>query len=729
MTSLFRTRQPFLQTNAWQNQAINALHYNTSQQGSVVPLIYGTVRQPINLLDFQNYRGPVGSKGKTGSLPVTGTQSRSAKGGSSKSGKKSSPNYSIDAMFAVGMGPMVGIGQVYSSAGIASFGSLPLNFYSGADGQAADTTFAGFGSIVGYSGTATVSGTPIDLGPSPVLPNIAVEAIGLEVGINTGSLTSDANPANAITDFLTNPRYGAGFPSANLDDLTTLTGMSFAEYCQAAPLLISVSLDGHQKAIEWLDSISKLCNSAMVFSGKLLQFIPFGDLTLNNNGAMWTPNLTPVYDLTDHHFLPWRQHELGREPSPGEDDPILVTRTNAADAYNWRSIEYTDRSNFYNSTTLTVNDQGLTDTYGLRIGDSIQGRAFCNVTSAQVSAQLTIQRDEYIRNTPYKIQIGWQYARLIPMDIITLTGRYADMYLDLQPVRILSIEEDDQGGLTVEAEEIQTGVSAPIPVPVPIELDGIASAQGLGPFALTTSGLTTTKTDDIIVIHVTMLQDNLIPHTSLDDIPRVDSIVSSSGLVINVRGGPYTFNDSLLGSNGPSPPCGLGAPCAGSVEVYWAHSTGILSGETFTVTFNPSGIAAGLVSVSAFANVNVSSPFDANPGLPAVHANMTNTDVGWPFVDNVSTNGNNTALVGSLSSWSPLGGGVENIELSGGIITNTQAIQVFVGIFTTMGTSWQLQPTRLSLSTVNFNCSGGRCSSSEPNWWFGVVDALKPRFP
>jgi hypothetical protein len=104
MGSLFRPRPSFLQLNAWQNSAINALHYNTSQQGSVIPLAYGTVRIPVNLVDFQDYKGPKGGKGKTGSLPVSGTQSRSGKGGSSKSGKKSNPNYSVDAIFAVCQG-------------------------------------------------------------------------------------------------------------------------------------------------------------------------------------------------------------------------------------------------------------------------------------------------------------------------------------------------------------------------------------------------------------------------------------------------------------------------------------------------------------------------------------------------------------------------------------------------------------------------------------------------
>ncbi len=633
MTGLFRTRQPFLQTNAWQNQALNALHYNTSQQGSVVPLVYGTVRQQINLLDFQDYKGPVGAKGKTGSLPITGTQSRSAKGGSSKSGKKSSPDYSLDVMFGLCQGPITGIGNVYTSAGIANFGSLPLNFYSGADGQAADTTFVRFGSIVGYSGTATVSATPLDLGPSPVLPNIAVEIIGLEVGINTGSFTSDANPANVITDFLTNSRYGVGFPSGNLSDLTTLTGTSFAEYCQATPLLISTSLDGHQKAIEWLDAIAKLCNTAMFFAGKLLYFVPFGDLSLNNNSATWTPNLVPEYSLTDYHFIPWRQHELGREPQPGEDDPLLVTRTNSADANNWKSIEYTDRDNFYNSTTLTVDDQGLIDAYGLRMGDSIQGRAFCSVIPAQVSVQLNIQRDAYIRNTPYKLQIGWQFARLTPMDIITLTGRHGDLYLNEQPVRILSIEEDDQGGLTIEAEEIQQGVSLPPVVPGPppnVIAYGASPSNYSANFLVRTADLTINSPypissgaakENAFIMMVETRDDILGPVA-----PVVSSITSIPPLTWQKR---TDFSGTTLPG-----------PVGSNMEIWWADCSSLASGTLVTPTVHFSGVAyLPQFIMQAVANVgNPASPWDTNASLP--HKVSGNSVP--PQISGVSTTKSNT---------------------------------------------------------------------------------------
>ena len=470
MTSLFRPRQSFLQSNAWQNQALNALHYNTSQQGSVVPLVYGTTRVQVNLIDLLNYMGPVGKKGKTGSLPTTGTSLTGKGGGSSKGkgGKKNVPDFSVDVMFGICQGPVQGPPlTIYSSSGVESWGGAGLNFYSGADGQAGDSVFSGLGHTVNYSGTEVISGTPMDLGHSPVIPNLSFEQPGMLVGTQTGGYGADANPGLIITDFLTNARYGAEFPPANLDTLTG--GNTYGEYCQAAQLLVSVEIDGHQKALEWVDALVKLTNSAMFFSGKLLKVVPYGDLALSSNGASWTPNLTPVYSLTDDDFIPWHAHQDESGPRPGEEDPILVTRKNPADSFNWYLIEYTDRSNFYNTTTLAVSDQGAIDQYSLRIADTIQGRAFCNQVSAQISAQLSLQRSQYIKNTPYRFKVGWRYVLVEPMDILLLTGRFGDQYLIEQPVRVTSIEEDENGDLTFEAEEIQVGTSPPPPSPgVPI---------------------------------------------------------------------------------------------------------------------------------------------------------------------------------------------------------------------------------------------------------------------
>jgi hypothetical protein len=72
-------------------------------------------------------------------------------------------------------------------------------------------------------------------------------------------------------------------------------------------------------------------------------------------------------------------------------------------------------------------------------------------TSAAIAAQLLLQRRAYIRNS-YKFKLGWRYALLEPMDIVLLTD--AALGLVNKAVRITAIEEDDNGELTITADEI-----------------------------------------------------------------------------------------------------------------------------------------------------------------------------------------------------------------------------------------------------------------------------------
>src|SRR6516162_867484 len=367
--SLFRTTTPFLQNNAWLRQSQNALRYNTSQVGSVVPLCYGTVRQQINLVALGNFMGPGGGKkGKgVGPLPIAGTNTvASGKGGGGKGkGKgKKSQDFSVDAAFALCQGPITfnSSNLVFANAGVEAFSSTAsgagkdssgnqLNFYICTDGQNITHPVGS----VNYSGTCVVTATPIDLGPSPAIPNLGFELSALLYNTGGSDFPLDANPGNVITDFLTNPRYGAEFPAANLDTLTTtIFGTSIGDCCQAFGLLISVSLDGQQKASQWLQGIARLLNTAIVCSGELLKFIPFGDIAYAANGAVWNPNLVPVYSLTDKDLLPWHPHQDGADPE----------------------IEQ----------------------YGLRIADSMPGNCIDSAGTAKVDAQLYLQGAQYILN-------------------------------------------------------------------------------------------------------------------------------------------------------------------------------------------------------------------------------------------------------------------------------------------------------------------------------------------
>jgi hypothetical protein len=98
-----------------------------------------------------------------------------------------------------------------------------------------------------------------------------------------------------------------------------------------------------------------------------------------------------------------------------------------------------------------VYDQAMIDLYGLRTEPPIQAHGVTNPTSAAVAAQLLLQRRLDLRNT-VKCRLGWKYALLEPMDIVLLTD--TALGLAQAPYRITQIDEDDEGALTVTAEEI-----------------------------------------------------------------------------------------------------------------------------------------------------------------------------------------------------------------------------------------------------------------------------------
>jgi hypothetical protein len=431
---------PFV--NAFDHPQLNSLRYNTSHAGSPIHLCYGTQRVTVNLIEFWGFSGAKGG-GKGG------------KGLGSSAGKKgANQHYSVNVAFALCQGPVSFSGptesgnlRLWANGGIAvGLGAAGLNGYAGTDGQTPDPVFASADPntpVLGYSGTCYVTGTPIELGGSPALPNIQFEVAGIAAGTAGPEFPFDARPDAIIVDLLTNPRYGAGFPAANLDTAGSLA--DWGTYCQAAGLAMSLLLDKQQPAGRWLEEIAQLTASAVLWSGSMLKIIPYGDAALSGNGADWTPNLTWQYSLDDADFI-----DFGAAGQGGAD-PVQLTRADPAHAVNWLGLEYMDSGNSYNPQLLPVFDQGMIDQYGLRSEPSIQAHEFTNATSAAVAAQLLLQRRAYVRNS-YKFKLGWRYSLLEPMDIVLLTDRA--LGLVAAPVRITAIAEDDNGELTVTAEEI-----------------------------------------------------------------------------------------------------------------------------------------------------------------------------------------------------------------------------------------------------------------------------------
>lgn len=271
-----------------------------------------------------------------------------------------------------------------------------------------------------------------DLGGSAALSNHNFEVIS---DITFSETIHDANPADVIEDFITNPRYGAA-PSLNMADLS-----EFRTYCAATNLLISPALTEQREAFEIISEIVEAVNCAVVPSPDGLKIRSYGDSAVTGNGVTFTPNLEPVYHLTDDDFL-------------GEDQPIRVRRSRDTDAYNHCQIEYANRFNQYNTETVEAKDQANIEMFGLRTQDPVKFDFFCEPKIARHAVQLLLQRVLYVRNE-YEFELGWKYCRLEPMDIVTITDE--SLGLNQFPVRITRVEEDEEGVLSIAAEELAVG--------------------------------------------------------------------------------------------------------------------------------------------------------------------------------------------------------------------------------------------------------------------------------
>lgn len=286
----------------------------------------------------------------------------------------------------------------------------------------------------------------------------------------------DADPSLCIFDFLTNERYGVGFP-INLIDQTSLfstTGAidpsigdaSVQTYCQAVGFGWSLVLNNSEAAGSILDRLMTNLVVAIVWTGELLKFIPYYDEGASGNPGFgsdnpfnivpkyFRPDITPLMTLTDDFFL------QGEHP---EDEPVTIDRIDPVDAYNYFRVTFRDRTNQYNDNVAEDSDEVSIELYGARVDTARTGDEFSLMTYASNSATLQLRRAQAIRRK-VTFQLPPLFSFFDPMDIIDLTSGILDGFA----VRIISIEENDTGALTVIAEEFAAGSGNPTVFPGPV---------------------------------------------------------------------------------------------------------------------------------------------------------------------------------------------------------------------------------------------------------------------
>ena len=412
--------------------AVPALNVQQSSYGVPVPLVYGTNRTTGNMIWYSDF---------TQTLVSTGGQSGKGgiSGGGGKGGGSQEYNYSASFMIGLCEGQISNVGQVWASKQTyANLPSIGGSIFNGALSQSPWNYLVSNhpSQADPYNRLAYAAFANYNLGTSAETPQFSFEVIGLKV---IGGVNPDAYADQVIVDFIER----AGFPSAYVGSFT-----SFANYVNANGFFISPVVDQQRQATDWLKEWMDTLNSEFIWSGGLLSAVPYGDTMVVGNGFTYTPDLTPIYALTDDNFI-----------VTGDEDPVEITRGDLPDAYNRIPIEYLNRADQYNVESYIAEDQAAIDQYGVRIGSSIQAHHVTDPVMAQNMVYLYLWRSIYVdKGNTYTFKLPWNFILLDPMDIVSLT---TGTILSNKLVRIKTIEEDEDGLLTFTAVDVPGALAAP----------------------------------------------------------------------------------------------------------------------------------------------------------------------------------------------------------------------------------------------------------------------------
>jgi hypothetical protein len=329
----------------------------------------------------------------------------------------------------------------FTAVSVSALDEMGLTFKSGALGQSLWSPLASYPTEnIAYSGLAYVAGQDYDLGTGAQVENHKFEVVA-PMAYHINSNTPDIDPSLMLRDVLTNGRAGASFPAELLDPWTT-----WSDYCVAAGLLISPSLEEQAPAAEIVRTAAELTNAGVVWSSGRLKMLPYADLAESGYGRTFTPNVTPVYDLNDDHFTP-----------PEGSPPIRQRLKSPAERYNHVRVQFRNRATQYATEIAEAKDETDISINGTRSMPIVNAPWVCLPAVAQRVAFNKMQRSLHVC-AEYEFQLPWHFALLEPMDLVTLT----DTTLELAqwPVRLTVIEENADGDLTMTAEDYPAGTAS-----------------------------------------------------------------------------------------------------------------------------------------------------------------------------------------------------------------------------------------------------------------------------
>jgi hypothetical protein len=290
---------------------------------------------------------------------------------------------------------------------------------------------------IGYTETAIVASSAMDLGSNGEIPNYSFEIAGPYV---YGSGIQDCDPTDCIGALLSDPYFGITFPTSAFGDWTGTSNFWVANSFFISPLLTSQT-----SVASTIGAILEAGMTAAFWSEGQLKLVPYGDTSAAGNGQIYIPNTQPVVDLNDNDFI--------------GAGLVKVQRSAWQDANNKVQVTWSNRLNGYNNEVTTEQDDAAIQRYGLRQEDPQSWDFITTLAAAQFAANLRVKRSVNIR-AQYTFSITSRYSYLEPMDLITIT--VPELGWTKLPVRISKIvNHPDENGLEITAEEFPWGTAQP----------------------------------------------------------------------------------------------------------------------------------------------------------------------------------------------------------------------------------------------------------------------------
>lgn len=419
------------------------LPLQTSTSTMPIPIGFGKNRAAPNIIwqgDFQTHKHKQKTgKGLGGSGSVTYT-------------------YSASYVLALGWGVATAITNEWKDqSNTNDYTKDGFTFFSGTVPQSpwGYLTTNHPSQALGYPGLVLMAVPNFDLGNSNVLPQFTFEVEWPLFNTAPGG-KGDADPAQCVDSLLNSPLFGAlNGATMLLDNLmstgaaTTTGDSAFQTYCKALGFGMSPLLDSQEQCSSILDRWTTIFNTALCWTGYSLSFQPYGADTVTANGVTYLPDNTLEFALTEDNgdF----RYEKGQ-------DPVRLMRKRQSDQPNYGSLEITNRGNQYNTEPAPWDDQASIDQYGLLSDDSYTAHEICEPSVGVICAHLYGNRKSYTPNQ-FEFTTGPGFMAYV----CGSKGTTTDPKFGTLTVRVIDMEEQDDGSFKVQVEEYYGSISSTSP--------------------------------------------------------------------------------------------------------------------------------------------------------------------------------------------------------------------------------------------------------------------------